>query len=257
MMDQGLPVEGDIECAPEDSERGQSPVRTEEELAQIHKRNSWIRSADAALSDMRQRSYDGKLTTSSRWKKLAFQPAGTDAAEFEEALLTYIEQHDHAEDSPAMGKMEVPPSLEEILKRQDVSEDDPLPDLDVSDVVLIYGKKAIYLYSKPLMSHSFAHALFQTTEADDFSTFIDVIRAESRDYPRPVSASIFMNPPYLWSVDKTVGLFERTINNDAFDDIQITKTSEGESFFYSDKYLSEAQGKALAEWYGVQKRMNP
>ena len=43
----------------------------------------------------------------------------------------------------------------------------------------------------------------------------------------------------------------------AFKDIHVTHTSAGEAYYYSDWYLSEAQGKALAQWYGVEKGLNP
>ena len=35
------------------------------------------------------------------------------------------------------------------------------------------------------------------------------------------------------------------------------KTSLDETFFYSTRFLSDAQGKALAEFYGVEKGRNP
>ena len=230
---------------------------TDERRAAVRARNAWVRAADRALTDMRQRSYEGKLTTASRWGKLSIAPEGVDAHDFQDQLLSYIEDHEHAEDTPAMGKMKAPDPLDVQLAGRELGEDGPLPEPDVSDVVLLYGKKAVYLYSKPLMSHSFAHALFNTSENDDLATFVDVVRSESRDYPRPVAASIFMNPPYLWSVDKTVGLFEKTIDDEDLNDICITQTSLGESYFYSRTYLSDAQGKALAEWYGVEKGRNP
>ncbi len=42
------------------------------------------------------------------------------------------------------------------------------------------------------------------------------------------------------------------MNDEAYADIEITTTSLNESFFYSTRHLSPAQGKALAEWYGVE-----
>lgn len=231
--------------------------RSPEELEAVRVRNAWVRAADAALTDMRQRSYEGKLTTPARWKKMAFAPEGMDGRDFAEQLLSYIEDHEHAEGTPAMGKMSAPLPLEERLRRNPVPADEPLPEPEVTDVVLLYGKGGVYLFSKPLMSNSYAHALFQTAESDDLATFADVVRTESRVYPRPVSASSFLNPPYLWSAAKVAELFERTIGNEDLADICITQTSLGESFFFSDRYLSPAQGKALAEWYGVEKGRNP
>ena len=237
--------------------RAEAPEITDEQSAAIDARNELIRSWDRALSDMRQRSYEGKLTTPARWKRLAMAPAGTDADSFEESLIDYIETHEHAEDSPAMGAMQAPAPLEVKLEGRELGEHEPLPDPDVSDVVLLYGKKGVYLYSKPLLSHSFAHALFLTTESDEVSTFIDVVRSESRTYPRPVSILSFMNPPYLWPTDKTREIFAAASREEAFSDIHTCTTSENEQFFFSTLYLSDAQGKALAEWFGVEKVRNP
>lgn len=227
------------------------------ELERIHAENKFIRAMDEALTDVRQRSYEGKLTKSSRWRKLALTPEGMDARAFEERVLMFIETHDHAEDTPAIGKLVAPKPLSVQLEGTDVSDDEPLPELDVSDIVLIYGKKGIYLYSLALMSHSYAHALFQTAESSDVSTFVDVVRSESRIYPRPVAADTFMNVPYLWSVKKTLSVYERVVQSDSFSDIQMVRTSLGTPYFYSTLYLSDAQGKALAEWYGVEKGLNP
>jgi hypothetical protein len=76
-------------------------------------------------------------------------------------------------------------------------------------------------------------------------------------YPRPVSILDFMNPPYLWSIEKTRSLFESIGDEEAFADIHSCKTSLDETFFYSTRFLSDAQGKALAEFYGVEKGRNP
>lgn len=249
----------DLEDAGSDAmpNEGGDATLTDEERSQIHQRNELIRAWDKALTDMRQRSYEGKLTTPARWKRLAVTPNNMEYDAFEASLMDYIESHDHADDSPAIGKIDAPKPLEVQLEGRELGEDEPLPEPDVSDVVLLFGKKSVYLYSKPLLSSSFAHALFITTENDDFSTFIDVVRTESRVYPRPISILDFMNPPYLWSTEKTHELFESIGDEEAFSDIHVCETSLGETFFYSTRYLSDAQGKALAEFYGVEKGRNP
>ena len=66
------------------------------ELERIHAENKFIRAMDEALTDVRQRSYEGKLTKSSRWRKLALTPEGMDARAFEEQLRrqgTPVEAH--------------------------------------------------------------------------------------------------------------------------------------------------------------------
>lgn len=242
-------VDGDVVASAPDGDAG--------ELERIRHLNLFTRAMDEALTDVRQRSYEGKLTKSSRWRKLAIAPEGMDDRAFEEQVLTYIETHEHAEDAPAMGKLVAPKPLAVQLEGADISPDEPLPDLDVTDIALIFGKKGIYLYSKALMSHSFAHALYQTAENSAVATFVDVVRSESRSYPRPVAIGSFANPPYLWGKSKTLEVFEQVRQSGSFDDIHMVRTSANEPYFYSTLYLSDAQGKALAEWYGVEKGLNP
>ena len=235
---------------------GESPA-TEEELAEVHARNAFIRAADAALADMRQRSYEGKLTAASRWRKRAFAPEGMDAAAFEERLLDYIDQRDHAEAKPFMGAVRAPRPLEVELEGGEVSDDEPLPDLDVSDVAVLTGKKGIYLYSVALLSHSFAKALYHTAEDNDLATFVDVVRTESSVYPRPVAIQSFSNPPYLWPRERTRRAFDEAVSSGSFPDIHEVRTSYGTPYYYSDLYLSEAQAASLAQWDGVERGANP
>lgn len=228
-----------------------------EEIAAIHARNDWLIAADQALADVRRRSYEGKLTTPDRWVKRAFAPTGVDGRAFASDLLAYIEGRPHAEDSPARGRQDVPLGYDDRPELDELDLDDPLPEPEVTDIVLLYGKSGTYAYSKPLMSHSFAHALFNTAEGDELATFVDVVRTESKVYPRPVAATNFLNQPYLWPPEKVASLFERAINDEAYADIETTQTSLNDTYFYSTKFLSPAQAKALAEWHGVERFRNP
>lgn len=239
------------------SDGGADAAPTEEELAAIRARNAFIRAADAALTDVRQRSYEGKLTTTTRWKKRAFAPEGMDAKTFTEQLMTYIQDHEHAEAKPVVGRVAAPKPLEVELEGVELGDTDELPDLDVHDIAFMFGKKGIYLYSVALLSHSFARALYLTAEDNDMATFVDVVRTESSTYPRPVEIDTFMNPPYLWSRSKTRKVFEEVVASGSFGDIKQTATSFGTPYFYSDLYLSEAQAASLAQWYGVERGMNP
>ena len=189
----GTPAAVDVSTVAEDAEA----ARTPEEIARIHARNDWLIAADQALSDLRRRSRDGKLTTSERWIKRAFTPAGTDARAFAEELLAFIEERPHAEDAPAMGKQDLPLGYDDRPELDELGLDDPLPEPEVTDIVILYGKTGIYLYSKSLMSHSFARALFNTAEGDDLATFADVVRTESRVYPRPAVSYTHLTLPTI------------------------------------------------------------
>ena len=51
--------------------------------------------------------------------------------------------------------------------------------------------------------------------------------------------------------------FERVRETGSFPDIKLTITTRNQRFYYSDLYLSDAQAKALAQFYGVERGMNP
>ena len=135
---------------------------TPEELAEIHAHNAWVRALDAALTDIRQRSYEGKLTTMARWRKRSVAPEGMSAQEFEQKFAAYLDEHEHAEAKPVMGRLAAPKPLAVELEGREVPEDEPLPEPSVVDIALMQGKKATYLYSAALLSHSFAKALYHT-----------------------------------------------------------------------------------------------
>lgn len=239
------------------AEEAAEPELTPEEREAIHARNALIRALDAAFTDVRQRSYEGKLTTTARWRKRPVAPEGMTAKEFEAALLEYLAAHEHAEAKPVMGRVAAPKPLDVELEGQELTEDDPLPEPVVTDIALMQGKKATYLYSVSLLSHSFAKALYHTAEDNDVATFVDVVRTESSTYPRPVGIDSLMNPPYLWSRAHTREVFGKVQEAGSFNDIHEVHASNGVAFYYSDLYLSEAQAKSLAEWAAVERQRNP
>ncbi len=234
-----------------------APAPTPEELEEIHRRNAFIRALDAVLTDIRQRSYEGKLTTPSRWAKRAFAPAGMSAAAFEEAVLDYLEEHDHGTGDTHVGRVQAPKPLEVELEGVELDPDDALPELAVPDIVLRYGKKATYLYSEALLANNYAQILFLNAEDDDMATFVSLVRDESKIYPRPMDETSFMNPPFLWTRGKVRELFKHAQDAGSFPDIKLTVTTHNQHFYYSDLYLTDPQAKALAEFYGVERSMNP
>ena len=230
---------------------------TPEELEKIHRANAFTRALDAALTDIRQRSYEGKLTTPARWRKRALAPEGMEPAAFEEAVLGYIEGRDHGTGESHTGRIAAPKPLEVELEGTEVDPDDPLPERSVADIVIRYGKKGTYLYSEALLANNYAQILFLNAEDNDLTTFVTLVRDESKTYPRPMDETSFMNPPFLWSRKKVRELFDRTRENGSFPDIKCTITTRNQRFYYSDWYLRDAQAKSLAQFYGVERGMNP
>ena len=114
----------------------------------------------------------------------------------------------------------------------------------------------MYLYSSDMMSESFAHWAFLAAEDDDVMTLVDNARNESKIYPRPLKAASLKNRPVYMTDERIDEAFRIAQESGQYPDIKSCSASNGDVYFYSTDYLSDAQAKALAEWESVERRAN-
>lgn len=129
------------------------------------------------------------------------------------------------------------------------------PEWQLDDIKVLEGKQT-YLYSSDYMTDTYAHWAFLSEEGDDALTLADNARSESRLYPRPMLATSLCNKPYYWSQEKIDQTWQAMQESGTYPDIKTCSASNGEEYFYSTDYLSDAQAKALAEWYSVERYMH-
>lgn len=103
----------------------------------------------------------------------------------------------------------------------------------------------MYLYFKPLMSHSYARILAVKDNAE--ALVCDQIRENSRIYPRPVPSQMFLEAPFDFDVPTLECLLQSIGQKEENKDIKFTQTSSGTIFLYSDKYLDDDLAEFLAE----------
>ena len=120
---------------------------------------------------------------------------------------------------------------------------------------MLEGKQT-YLYSSDYMTDTYAHWAFLAEEGDDVLTLVENAREESRLYPRPMLATSLSNKPYHWSSEQIEQVWQAVQESGAYPDIKTCGASNGDQYFYSTDYLSDAQAKALAEWYSVERYMS-
>ena len=126
-----------------------------------------------------------------------------------------------------------------------------------ADIAVLQGAKSRYLYSTDFMTDSFAHWSYLALEDDKVATFVDIVREESRVYPRPMVYRALLNDPFDMTEDEVLDCWKTVQESEKFPDIASCSASNGDAYFYSSDYLSEAQAKALAESYSVERWMNP
>lgn len=129
------------------------------------------------------------------------------------------------------------------------------PEWRLDDIKVLEGKQT-YLYSSDYMTDAYAHWAFLAEEGDDVLTLADNARTESRLYPRPMLATSLCNKPYYWDQEKIGQTWQVVQDSGEYSDIKTCKASNGDQYFYSTDYLSDAQAKALAEWYSVERYMS-
>ena len=125
----------------------------------------------------------------------------------------------------------------------------------LDDIKVLEGKQT-YLYSSDYMTDTYAHWAFLAEEGDDTLTLVENAREESRLYPRPMLATSLSSKPYYWNAEQIEQAWQAVQESGLYPDIKTCEASNGERYFYSTDYLSDAQAKALAEWYSVERYMN-
>lgn len=261
--------------------------RIEEEMSPEERQAKAEHDALAAAFDMiRERSNEGKLTTPGTWaaagivpdhlipvdfSDLAFdeiiaaQAASAEAQKAaEEAVQAAAEKADAtsadsgAEDA-ATRASEVDEAAGEhvpsAVEPDSLDSEIEAPEWELDDIKVLEGKQT-YLYSSDYMTDTYAHWAFLAEEGDDVLTFVENAREESRLYPRPMLATSLSNKPYHWSAEQIEQVWQAVQESGAYPDIKTCGASNGDQYFYSTDYLSDAQAKALAEWYSVERYMS-
>ena len=261
--------------------------RIEEEMSPEERQAKAEHDALAAAFDMiRERSNEGKLTTPGTWaaagivpdhlipvdfSDLAFdeiiaaQAASAEAQKAaEEAAQAAAEKADAT--SADSGVEDAAASVSEadeaagegvssVAELDSFDSEIEAPEWELDDIKVLEGKQT-YLYSSDYMTDTYAHWAFLAEEGDDVLTLVENAREESRLYPRPMLATSLSNKPYHWSAEQIEQVWQAVQESGAYPDIKTCGASNGDQYFYSTDYLSDAQAKALAEWYSVERYMS-
>ncbi|MHC1727067.1 MAG: hypothetical protein AB9866_13830 [Syntrophobacteraceae bacterium] len=113
-----------------------------------------------------------------------------------------------------------------------------------------------FYYSERFMAGAYASMLVLRREGS-VRMMAEVIRENSRAYPRPVPVALFRSHPFNLDEDQIeTGLKEMT-QKSLYRDIALITTSIGNGFAYSTDYLSQDYAVMLAEWVDVGQAENP
>ena len=113
-----------------------------------------------------------------------------------------------------------------------------------------------YYYSTLNLSETYAGILVSKEEGP-LSVIAQVVRENSKIYPRPVPLDIFSGPPFDLTEEEILDYLKRMGEQSEYQDIARTTTSVGTVFLYSSRYLEPDYAFTLAEWLDVGQANNP
>lgn len=140
----------------------------------------------------------------------------------------------------------------------ETDEKDPVRELEVNDenIELLMGAYGYYLYDSELMTRAFARWAFLAAEGNDEATFAELVREESRIYPRPMPLVSLQNRPFSKTPGEIEAIWETVHSSGLYPDLERIEASDGTVFFYSSEFLGATRAQSIAEWNAVERELN-
>lgn len=145
-------------------------------------------------------------------------------------------------------KGDEPTELEAFLKER-VKNNEDLREIPDENGILHY-------YSSRSMAETYARILIQR-KGEPLLLMVEIIRENSRTYPRPVPLGIFEDPPFGLASEEISLCLKKMAEQREYQDIEQTTTSIGTVFLYSKQFLDPDHASMLAEWLDVGQSNNP
>ncbi len=123
--------------------------------------------------------------------------------------------------------------------------------------VLRTSAGATYLYCTTHISDSYARLLFRVAEGNPYELIASTVREESETYPRPTTAILFKEPPFLLDQQQVEGLAREMAQLEQYRDVKPIRATTGALYLYSDRFLDAEWARSLVEYEEVGRFNNP
>lgn len=115
---------------------------------------------------------------------------------------------------------------------------------------------AEYLHSTTFLTVAYAKHLIRARADDPAYLIVQTVRDNSEIYPKPTSLEFFEFDPFGLKFDDVLSHMKAILADEAYADIKPVTVSNGMVYLYSDKFLSEAQAQAMAQWVEVEQHLD-
>ena len=104
-----------------------------------------------------------------------------------------------------------------------------------------------FLYSSDFMVQGCAKMLKDINDNNIKKLIADMVRKESKIYPRPTAANLFLGPPFNYSKETIKQTIKIMKEIEDYSDIQKFTGVDGEDYLYSTTFISIAYANALVK----------
>jgi hypothetical protein len=111
-------------------------------------------------------------------------------------------------------------------------------------------------YTSRFMTEAYAVMLLHKRD-DHFHLIAEVVRQNSKSYPRPVPLDMFCEKPFEFTNQEVMDSLALMSKDNSYGDIVKTTTSTSRIFLYSLLHLEPEHASMLAEWFDVGRSNNP
>lgn len=139
----------------------------------------------------------------------------------------------------ALTEMEKGPLLQELahMKAQE----------EYQDLCVYQGAKDAYYYTYPLLAHNYVKALALAKEDDLAHIIAEVVRYESKTYPRATKIDTFSKYPYRYTEIQAKRMLEKMVKLPEYADLETYTSKRNNFYIFSTLHLSRKRAESLVE----------
>jgi hypothetical protein len=109
----------------------------------------------------------------------------------------------------------------------------------------------VFVHSDASVTVPYAKMMIRSQANDPVYLIVEMVREESKIYPRPTGAAFFENEPFNLVLEDVLKHVETILATEAYSDIHVIHPSNGATYMYSDRYTDETEAMPIAQWVEV------
>ena len=115
------------------------------------------------------------------------------------------------------------------------------------DICVYEGAKDLYYYTYPTLAHNYVKNVALAQEDDLPRTIAEIVRYESKIYPRATAIDTFSKFPYHYTEIQIRRTLERMTGQPEYADIETYVSGKQQLYIFSTRHLSRAYATTLVE----------